>query len=253
VKQIKSEIEEFLELKNPPKTLYYQGDLSLLDRAKVSIVGTRHPISYTKQLTIKLANALKKRGVCVVSGGAMGVDALAHKSSFPSTIGIMANSLDIVYPKVNLALIKSMAKESLLLSEYERNTPATRYSFVLRNRLVVALGEILIVAEADLDSGSMRSAELALKYGKKIYVFPHRLEDSLGTNQLLRDGLATAIYDVDDFADMFGEISQQSDEILDFCRQNSSLQEAIEKFGDKIYEYELDGKIEIRDMRVIVL
>jgi len=246
-------IKEFEKLKDKPKKMYRKGHLSLLERPKVSIVGTRHPISYTKQLTLRLGNALKKRGVCVVSGGAMGVDALAHKSSFPNTIGVMANSLDLIYPKVNYSLLKSMEKESLLLSEYEKNTPATRYSFVLRNRMVVALGEVLVVAEADLNSGSMRSVEIAQKYGKKIYVFPHRLEDSFGTNQLLRDGLATAIYDIDCFADMFGEITQESDEILDFCKSNNSLQDIVEKFGDKIYEYELEGRVEIRDMRVIAI
>ena len=253
MKKLNCPIGNFNSLKDKPKEIYYKGDLALLDKRKVSIVGTRHPISYTKQMCLRLGNALKKRGVCVISGGAMGVDALAHKSSFPNTIGIMANSLDIIYPKVNYSLLKSMESESLLLSEYSENTKATRYSFVLRNRLVVALGEVLIVAQADLNSGSMRSIELALKQNKKIFVFPHRLEDSPGTNQLLKDGTATAIYDIEAFADLFGEIKIEFDEILEFCKKNNSLQEAILKYGDKIYEYELEGKIEIKNMRVTVL
>jgi len=240
-------------LKDKPKQLFYKGDLSLLKKRKISIVGTRHPISYTKQLCLKLGNALKKRGVCVISGGAMGVDALAHKSAFPNTIGVMANSLDIIYPKVNYSLLKSMEKESLMLSEYEINIKATRYSFVLRNRIVVALGDVLIVAQADLNSGSMRSVEIAQKLGKKIYVFPHRIGDSLGTNQLLKDGLATPIYDIDLFADMFGKITQEDDEILEFCKINSDFDMIYENFGDKIYEYELAGKIEIKNLKVIVL
>jgi len=246
-------LTEFSTLKDPPKEIYFKGDLSLLKKTKVSIVGTRHPISYTKQSCLKLGTALKKRGVCVVSGGAMGVDALAHKSAFPNTIGVMANSLDIIYPKVNYSLLKSMEKESLLLSEYAKNTPATRYSFVLRNRLVVALGDVLVVCEADINSGSMRSAELALKYGKKIFVLPHRIGDSKGTNQLLKDGLATPIYDIESFANSFAALEEDSDEILEFCKNGITLQDAIEKYGDKIYEYELSGKIEIKDMRIIVL
>jgi len=253
MEKIDFSIEQFDGLKDRPKEMYYKGNLSLLHRPKVSMVGTRHPISYTKQLCMKLGIALKKRGVCVVSGGAMGVDALAHKSSFPNTIGVMANSLDIIYPKVNCSLIKSMEKESLLLSEYARETKATRYSFVLRNRLVVALGDVLVVAEADLNSGSMRSVEFAQKYGKKIFVLPHRLEDSLGTNQLLRDGLATAIYDIDSFADKFGEAEQDKDEILEFCKIDNSFENALQKYGDRIYEYELEGKIEVKNMRIIVL
>ena len=253
MKKLGYSLKEFSILKDKPKDVYYKGDLSLLKKKKVAIVGTRHPISYTKQFCMKLGIALKKRGVCVVSGGAMGVDALAHKASFPSTIGVMANSLDLIYPKVNSSLIRSMGKESLLLSEYASDTKATRYSFVLRNRLVVALGEVLVIAEADIDSGSMRSAEIAMKYGKKIFVLPHRLEDSLGTNQLLKDGAAQAIYDVDSFADMFGEALQESDEVLEFCKSNDSLQDVLARYGDKIYEYELEGKIEIVNMKVIVL
>ncbi|NOX16578.1 MAG: DNA-processing protein DprA [Epsilonproteobacteria bacterium] len=249
-KELPKELED---LKDRPKNLFYRGDISLLNSLKVSIVGTRHPISYTKQFCLKLGAALKKRGVIVVSGGAMGVDALAHKSAFPNTIGVMANSLDIFYPKVNLSLLKNMEKESLLLSEYESNMPATRYSFVLRNRIVVALGEVLIVAQADLNSGSMRSVEIAQKYGKKIYVLPHRLGDSLGTNALLSSHEATVIYDIEKFADMFGVIEKYSDEILDFCEQNSNLQDVIKKFGDKIYTYELEGKIEIKNLQVRVL
>ncbi len=253
MKKLDFSISNFEGLIDKPKDIYYKGDLSLLNKRKVSIVGTRHPISYTKQMCIRLGNALKKRDVCVVSGGAMGVDALAHKSSFPNTIGVMANSLDIIYPKVNYSLLASMEKESLLLSEYSKNTKATRYSFVLRNRLVVALGEVLVVAQADLNSGSMRSIELALKQNKKIFVFPHRVEDSQGTNQLLKDGAATAIYDIEAFADLFGETKIEHDEILEFCKKNNSLQDAILKYGDKIYEYELEGKIEIKNMRVTVL
>ncbi|MDX1808058.1 MAG: DNA-processing protein DprA [Sulfurospirillaceae bacterium] len=240
-------------LKNKPKDLYYEGNLSLMNMPMVAIVGTRHPISYTKQLCLNLGNALKKRGVCVVSGAAMGVDALAHRSAFPNTIAVMANSLDICYPKVNFSLIEDMRRESLLLSEYEENTKATNYSFVLRNRLVVALGEVLVVAEADLDSGSMRSAEIAHQLGKKIFVFPHRSGESLGTNMLLSKGMATAIYDIDDFADKFGKIIETSDKFLDFCKENENIQDILEKFGDMVYEYELAGKIEIHDMKVLVL
>ncbi len=243
---------DFEILKDKPKRLFFQGNRALLNRPKVSIVGSRHPISYTKQLCQRLAHALSKRGVCVVSGAAMGVDALAHRSAFPNTIAVMANSLDIVYPKVNMALIKDMERASLLLSEYESNTKATRYSFVVRNRLVVALGDILVVAEADLNSGSMRSVEIAQKLGKKIYVFPHRLQESLGTNALLEKNEATAIYDIEAFADQFGTVSEDGDALVRFCKTHDVFDDFFEKFGTDIYEYELEGRIEIKDMKVVL-
>ncbi len=244
---------ELTLLSNPVKELYYQGKPKLLESKKISIVGTRHPISYTKESVAKLATGLRKRKVCVVSGGAMGVDAIAHKNSFPFTIGVMANSLDVVYPKVNYNLIKSMQEDALLLSEYEKDHVARSYDFVLRNRIVVALGEVLVIAEADENSGSIRSAEAALQQGKEIYVFPHRLNDSKGTNELLKRGLAKPIYDIEEFCDMFGKVDENQDEFLKFCQDNSSLEKILDRFGDLLYEYELDGKVKIENMKVIVV
>ncbi|WP_331775868.1 DNA-processing protein DprA [Sulfurospirillum sp. 1612] len=252
MQEIKPIPSAFNSLKDQPKKLYFQGNTALLTMPKVSIVGTRHPISYTKQMCQKLAHALSKRGVCVVSGAAMGVDALAHRSAFPNTIAVMANSLDIVYPKVNMALIQDMAQKSLVLSEYERHTKATRYSFVLRNRLVVALGDVLVVAEADLNSGSMRSVEIAQKLGKKIYVFPHRLHESLGTNSLLEKHEATAIYDIDAFADQFGRVEENIDALTKFCQTHDDLDDFLEEFGTEIYDFELQGRIEISNMKVVL-
>ena len=85
------------------------------------------------------------------------------------------------------------------MSQFTKGSPSTKYNFVLRNELVVALGDILIVTYADLNSGSMRSVEYALKMGKEIYVLSHRIGESEATNNLLSEGKAKAIYDIDVF------------------------------------------------------
>jgi len=243
-------IEQFNSLKKPPKTLYSVGDKSLLDTKMISIVGTRKPISYTKESTLKLSKAFSSIGYTVVSGAAMGVDALAHIGSHPRTIAVMANSLDIYYPKVNQKLIEKIYKEGLAISEYPQSTKATRYSFVIRNRIVVALGEVLIIAEADENSGTMRSAEIAKEMGKKIFVLPHRLGQSKGTQKLLEDGDAELIIDIDKFVSRFGKIDKVLDDEFSFFKNSPTLEDALAKFGDKLYEYELEGKIEIRDLKV---
>ena len=237
-------------LKKAPKELFFRGNPAYLEKSMVSIVGTRHPSQYTKEMTKRIAQAFAKRGYVVVSGGAMGVDALAHQGAFPSTIAVMANSLDIAYPAVNKKLIEKMHDEALTLSEYPASTRATKYSFVVRNRIVVALGEILIITEADENSGTMRSAEIAMELGKKIYVLAHRVGESLGTQKLLASGKATAITDIDAFMESFGEIQEEGDEDEDFFKNAPSLEEALEKFGDKIYEWELEGKITIQNLKV---
>lgn len=249
IKEIETNLKQFKSLKKPPNSLYAFGDLSLLDGKMVSIVGTRKPISYTKEQVLYLSKSFASIGYSIVSGAAMGVDALSHKGAFPNTIAVMANSLDIIYPKVNQNLITNIYKEGLALSEYPNTTKATRYSFVVRNRIVVALGEVLIIAEADLDSGTMRSAEIAKELGKKIYVLSHRVGQSLGTQKLLEDGAAELITDIDKFVGLFGEVKVDKNE-LSFFKKTPTVDEALKEYGDKLYEFELEGKVEIKNLKV---
>lgn len=248
---ITEHICELDNMKKYPKKLFYKGNLELLNRPKVSIVGTRRLSSYTQGFTYTLAQALSKRGVCVVSGAAMGVDAIAHKGAGDkNTIAVVANGLDIRYPAVNRELIMGIEDNGLLLSQFDDGFRAAGWSFVVRNELVVALGDILIIAQADLDSGSMRSAEYALSMGKEIWVLPHRLNESLGTNKLLLETKAKAIQDIEVFASRFGEVASENalkDDFFYFCQTSPTLDSAIAKFGDRVYEAELDGSITIRD------
>jgi DNA processing protein len=238
-------------MKKYPSELFYKGNLDLLDRPKVSIVGTRRPSLYTQNFTYNIANALAKRGVCIVSGIAMGVDAIAHSGAGVSnTLAVVANGLDIRYPAINKALIESIEDNGLMLSQFNDGFRATGWSFVVRNELVVALGDILIVTEAELDSGSMRSVEYALHMGKEIFVLPQRLDESSGTNSLLREGIATAITDVELFASRFGQSSSldmQKDEFFYFCQTSPTFDDTVAKFGDKVYEAELEGMVTIHN------
>lgn len=233
--------------------LYFKGDSSLLKKPLVAIVGSRRPTAYTKRVVSMLANELAKRDVHVVSGAAMGVDALSHKGAYPKTIAVMGNSLDIIYPKVNESLIHNIYKNSLALSEYPSNTKATRYSFVHRNRIVVGLSKAVVIAQADMQSGSMHSANIAQKLGKPLYVLPQRLEESEGTNSLLANNQASLIDNIENFAQKFGKVAMANDDLLSFCKKNPSLEACLAKFKDKIYEYELEGKIEISGTQVRVL
>jgi DNA processing protein len=239
------------KMKKYPKTLLYKGNRALLKRPKVSIVGSRRLSNYTREYTYQLAKALSSRGVCIVSGAAMGVDTIAHEGAgAENTIAVVANGLDIRYPVINKTLIESIETKGLMLSQFNDGFRATGWSFVVRNELVVALGDILIVTEADLDSGSMRSVEYALRMGKEIYVLPQRLHESLGTNALLKEGKATAITDIEVFAARFGEsvsVEVEKDDFFYFCQTSPTFDDTIVKFGDKVYEAELEGIITIHN------
>jgi DNA processing protein len=244
---LEERIPELEQMQRYPASLYYLGNPALLKRPKISIVGSRKPTPYTKFMTAELASKLSRTGICIVSGAAMGVDAAAHWGALEGgTIAVMGNGLDIRYPATNRELISAIEKRGLALSQFEAGFCATQWSFVLRNEIVTALGEVLIVTQADLNSGSLRSVEFARKMGKKIYVLPHRIGESEGTNALIRQGIAEAIYDIDDFVGGFVPLVKSAgDAFLEFCRTGPTYEETVTRFGSLVYDYELDGKIKV--------
>ncbi len=244
-------------MKTYPKELYSDGDLELLKRTKVSIIGSRRTLKYSREMTHKLATRLAKVGVCIVSGGAMGIDAVAHLGAGVSnTIAVLPCGINIKYPSVNKNLLSNIQKSGLLLSQFQENDRARPWSFVVRNELVVALGEVLVVAEAELDSGSMRSIEFALKMGKEIFVFPHRLGESNATNELLQEGKAQAIYNIDTFVSRFSTLENLSvkiDPFIEFCETTPSYEEAIVKYPTRVFEAELNAEIEVRNGKIFII
>lgn len=245
----------------PVNLLHTTGNTSLLEMPKVAIVGSRRASVYTKELVAKLSSTLANKGVCVVSGAALGVDIVAHTAALGNTIAVFGNGLDIIYPKANSNAIKKIIQTSLAISEYAPGTPPLPHHFLQRNRIVVALCEALVIAQADLQSGTMASANIAQRLNVPIYVLPQRLNESMGSNMLLEQGRAGLLADFDAFSDKFAKsdkilkptIKTQSDEIIEFCKNGAGLDEMLDKFGDIIYEYELDGKIEIKNLRVFAI
>jgi len=249
IETINFHIQELETMKKYPKELFYIGNTDLLKKKKISIVGSRKPNQYARHKTQELANKLSNVGVCIVSGGAIGVDAISHKSAgVNNTIVVAATGLDKRYPSINANLIEEIEKNGLVLSQFAKGSPSTKYNFVLRNELVVALGDILVVTYADLKSGSMRSVEYALKMNKEIYVLSHRIGESEATNRLLQEGKVKPIYDIDSFVSKFQVFESKktiSDEFLEFCKTNPTYDEALSKFPSRVFEAELGGEIEI--------
>ena len=254
--EIEQTIASLALMKKYPPKLYYSGNLSLLERKKISIVGSRKPVQYTKIMTHNLSLALSKAGICIVSGGAMGVDAIAHSGAKSSnTIAVLPNGLDHKYPAINKNLLSSIEQDGLLLSQFDDNFKAASWSFVVRNELVVALGDALVVSEAELGSGSMRSIEFALEMGKQIYVFPHRIGESSATNRLLQEGKAEAIYDIESFVTQISGFTCKNkieDKFIEFCRTSPTYDEAMMLYSEKVFEYELDGYIEIIHGKIFI-
>ncbi|MDR2638433.1 MAG: DNA-protecting protein DprA [Helicobacteraceae bacterium] len=233
---------------NPPAALYYEGDPSLLKRPLVAIVGSRIASNYAKTWTKKIASALSKAGAIVVSGGASGIDGAAHEAAFPNTIAILASSIDMDDRK-HIAQIKQNA---LVLSEYDQGVTPRNWSFVHRNRLITGIAAAVCVMQAEPKSGSEASCNIALKQSKRLFALPHRLGESEATNRLLASAKASAIWSEETLLNALGlrAAPALSDPLLRFAADRPSYDDALERFGALIYEYELAGKIVVKDGRI---
>ena len=257
IQELDIHLESLESMKKYPSKLFYLGNKELLNAKKISIVGSRKPNAYAREMTRVLVQRLTALGIKIVSGGAIGIDAVAHKAAgAKNTIMVAATGVDKRYPAINKNLIAEIEQQGLVLSQFELGSPSTKYNFVLRNELVVALGDVLIVSYADLNSGTMRSVEYAQKMGKKIYVLAHRIGESEATNRLLLEKKAEAIYDIDAFVALFADKEQTPpsqaplSQFLLFCQANPTYEEGVSRFPKEIFEAELNGTIIVKDGKI---
>jgi DNA processing protein len=178
---------------DPPRTLWARGDLSLLDRPTVAIVGTRRATVYAERVTRQLAMTLARAGACVISGLARGVDAAAHRGALEvdgATIAVLGTGLDVCYPRGHAALQRDIGVRGLLLSELPPAVAAHGGSFPRRNRIIAALARTSIVVEAGVKSGALITAGYALEMSRTLAAVPGSIDvpQARGSNELLRDG-----------------------------------------------------------------
>lgn len=177
-----------------PKKLYYIGTLPARRMPTVAIVGTRKPTAYGKEVTNRIATDLARRGVIIVSGMALGVDAIAHRATIDAggtTIAVQGNGLSQLYPSTNRQLGEDIvAHGGAIISEYEPNVPARDFQFLERNRIVSGLSDAVLITEAAARSGTLNTAKHALEQGKEVFVIPGNITSPLsaGCNSLLRQG-----------------------------------------------------------------
>lgn len=182
------------DIAKPPKSLYYLGKIPETRRPTVAIIGTRKPTRYGREVTEQLAYELAKRGVVVVSGLALGVDALAHKAALDAsgtTLAVLANALPRIQPSTNRALGEQILKsDGAIICEHETDERFGSWSFLERNRIVAGLSDAIIITEAASRSGTLNTAAHALEQGKTVFVVPGNITSpmSLGCNQLLKQG-----------------------------------------------------------------
>lgn len=200
--------ENLRKIQSPPKKLYCLGNIELLKSPCAAVVGSRKFSDYGKWVAQNIGKKLSQNGVTVVSGMARGIDTFAHRGALMAdgnTIAVLGCGIDKCFPAENYKIKDEIANKGLVISEYPPGTEAARWTFPKRNRIIAALSEIVVVAEAGLNSGAMITAELAAEQGKSIYAVPGNINNAynIGNNKLIAEG-AGVIVTLDDVVEAMG-------------------------------------------------
>lgn len=210
--------EMLRELPDAPYVLFVRGTLSGLEKPAIAIVGTRKASPYALRATEYFAKDLSQCGATIISGLALGVDAKAHETTVAAggpTIAVLGGGISdaVLYPKNNLSLAKQIiATGGAIISEFPPHFTPTKYTFPLRNRIVVGLSRGVLIIEAPERSGALITAYLALEYNRDCFAVPADLfkGNALGSNALLAAGARIAI-SPNDIAAEYGLITAQTE------------------------------------------
>ena len=197
------------EIDVPPSILYYKGDVGLLKTKCLGVVGTREPSRYGRDYTEKFVEVLAKCSITIVSGMARGVDSVAHRTTLQNdgkTIAVLGSGIDVIYPANNVQLYTDIAREGLLISEYPLGTPSLAYNFPERNRIISGLSQGILITEAGQKSGSLITAEYAIKQNRELFIIPSALNSprGQGSNMLLKTCQGAMVLSPDDIISALG-------------------------------------------------
>ena len=203
--------KRLLNIYDPPKVLYYVGN-KIVEEPSIAVVGSRKMTSYGKWATEKIVKELSELGVTIISGLALGIDTIAHKTTLDNdgkTVGVIGNGLDHIYPKKNKGLYQEIPKKGTIITEYFFGAQPLPHHFPHRNRIISGLASGVLVIEAKKKSGSLITGHHALEQGKDVFALPGNINSifSEGTNLLIQDG-AKLVLDTNDIIDEIKEISE---------------------------------------------
>ncbi len=226
---------ELLEIPQPPKKLYLAGKLPPKGTVCLAVVGSRKATTYGKDVVKKLISGLKGYPIAIVSGLAVGIDALSHEAALDAGLIAVAFpgsgiSEQVFFPPTSLKLAERIVNSGgCILSEFEPDFKAAYYTFPMRNRLVAGISKAALIIEAQEKSGTLITARMALDYNKEVLVVPGPISSdfSKGTNKLIRQG-ATPVTSSDDILEALGfKIDEES-------KQQSLFDDAMPEEKDSI-------------------
>ncbi len=195
------------EIVDPPLALHFRGDVSLLARPSLAIVGSRRASPYGINVTAHLARQIASVGIAIVSGGARGIDAAAHHAALEAngaTIAVLGTGIDVVYPTSNRRLFQRIEERGLIVSEFPPGAPPKAEHFPMRNRVISGLTRGTVIVEATSKSGSLITARMAAEQGRDVFAVPGSIfsAGSEGTHRLVQYG-AKLVHDANDVLEEF--------------------------------------------------
>ena len=194
------------EIPTPPPLLYHYGELPHDAELMLGVVGTRDCSVPARRWTRRLIQSIAKKApqTVIVSGLALGIDAVAHEAALEyglRTLAVLGCGLKRVYPRENLELARQLLRrKNAIVSGFSMETPPQRYNFPIRNRIIAGLSHGVVVAEAPLRSGALITGHLALEYNREVFAFPGDVDraEAMGSNRLIQRGEAKLLQEVED-------------------------------------------------------
>ena len=182
-----------LEIADPPTLLYVRGNPALLQKCALAVVGSRNATPQGVQTAENFARALAGKGLCIVSGLALGIDAAAHRGALAAggeTIAVIGTGADRIYPARNKELALAIAERGAIVSEFPLGTPSIATNFPRRNRIISGLSRGVLVVEAAPESGSLITARLAAEQGREVFAIPGSIHSPVarGCHKLIKQG-----------------------------------------------------------------
>ena len=242
------------EISDPPRVLWFRGDLSICDKTVVAIVGARKASREGIAAAEAIAGDLARAGIVIASGLARGIDSAAHTGALDAggtTIAVLGTGIDQVYPPENGALFERIASHGLLMTEFPPGAPPYMGNFPRRNRIISGLSRAVLVVEAAEKSGSLITARLAADQGRDVMAMPGLTAGgrNRGAHALLRDGAKLVESAVDILQELgiaaAGAMGRETPETVEFTVDDIAAELKIPP-GDalgRLLEWELTGQI----------
>jgi DNA processing protein len=205
--------QSLLEIADPPNVLYVRGNAALLQTRGLAMVGSRNATPQGLQTAENFAKTLAGRGLCIISGLALGIDAAAHRGALAAggaTIAVIGTGADRIYPARNKELALAIVEQGAIVSEFPLGTPAIAANFPRRNRIISGLSRGVLVVEAAPESGSLITARLAGEQGREVFAIPGSIHSPVarGCHKLIKQG-AKLVETAQDVLEELGDIEQQ--------------------------------------------